>query len=755
MAEDDRGPDMSPHDRNDDDNEFWSSAPSSAGDDDVQQTWSQPAERDVPDPEEPPGDIEPEWAPPKWATDVTKDPLPSSGEDDFGRKEAESDEGADDAAPPMQGPGAFTPRVLSKRRAATLAAVAQALLPRGGRVHESAADVGVAERLDAVLASWEPEARRGFMRFVTVFEWSSVFSRHLRRFSRLSPGAQQAYVRRADASRLLLRRGASDTLRFYCVNQWAATPVVESKIGFTYGCESADPPRDAPPLEVIEFPQVSADHTEECDVVVIGSGAGGAVVAKELAESGLSVIVLEEGPHHTRNDYGGAPFDRFQRLYRQNGLTATLGRPVIPLPLGMGIGGTTAINSGTCFRTPDRVLARWEREFSLPAIDGASLRTIFDRVERIQHVVPVPEEILGQNARVFRRGVERLGLHGTPIRRNIEGCRGCGVCAFGCPSDAKLSTRLTYLPMAQHAGAGIYANTRAERILIEGGRARGVVAHMLDPLTREPRATLTVKARVVVVAAGAIHTPALLAANALGNRSGHLGRHLRIHPACSVGGFFEEKVYAWRGTMQSFFVDDWHESQEILIEVTSSVPSIGAGTFRGGGLEMKEMIGAFPHVASAGLFVSDTSEGRVFRRSGGEPIITYRFNKQDAQRMVRGLVKTAEVMFAAGAAVVNTGLPGIGYVRSAAELADIREEAVKPRALRLSAFHPVGTARMAANPADGVVGSHGEVHGVGGLFVADASVLPGCPTVNPQITIMALATRTADHIAGRSAEYFA
>ena len=256
MPEDERGLGIPPqdHDNNDD---FWSSTPPAA--------------------DEPESTL-PEWTPPEWTTTVVPPASEASPHEDEAYDEREEE--AQEAAPPIQGPGAFTPRVLSKRRAATLAAVAQALLPRGGRVHESAADVGVAERLDAALASWEPEARRSFVRLISAFEWSSLFSRHLRRFSRLSPGAQQAYVRRADASKLTLRRGASDTLRFYCMNQWAATPVVESKIGFTYGCESSEPVRNVPALEVIEFPQVSADHTEECDVVVIGSGAGGAVVAK-------------------------------------------------------------------------------------------------------------------------------------------------------------------------------------------------------------------------------------------------------------------------------------------------------------------------------------------------------------------------------------------------------------------------------------------------------------------------------------------
>lgn len=665
------------------------------------------------------------------------------------------DAAAGEAAPPEQAPERFTPRILSKRRAATLAAFAQGLLPQGSAVPESAADVGVAERLDAALANWEREPRRSFERMLTLFEWSSVLSRSMRRFSRLNPEARRAYLARADRSKLLLRRSASDLIRFFCLNQWAATPVIESRLGFTYECEKSDPPREGESLEILGYPQVQGNHTEECDVVVIGSGAGGAVVAKECAELGLSVVVVEEGADHTRSDFTGSPFDRFQKLYRQHGFTAALGRPVVALPLGKGVGGTTVINSGTCYRTPDRVLARWAREFAIPELDSDAMRPYFERVERIQHVQPVPEEVLGENARIFRRGVDALGLKGAPLDRNIDGCRGCGVCPFGCPSDAKLSVRLSYLPRAQRAGATIYANTLAERILVSDGRATGIVAQLLDPATREPRGTLTVRAKVVVVAAGAIHTPALLSRNTLGNRSGQLGRNLRIHPATAAGGYFDDPVYAWRGTLQSYAVYDWHESDETLIEVTASVPSVGAGTVRGAGMELKELLASYSHIASAGLFVSDTSSGRVITLGRArEPIVTYRLNALDTVRMVRGLAKVTEIFLAAGARAVMTNIPGVPPVHSMDQIADLKEEAIKPSAMRLTAFHPVGTARMGSDPERCVVDSYGELHGVHGLFVADGSVLPGGPSVNPQVTIMAMATRTVEYLRREGARYF-
>ncbi|MEX2554619.1 MAG: GMC family oxidoreductase N-terminal domain-containing protein [Actinomycetota bacterium] len=655
---------------------------------------------------------------------------------------------------PSPSPRPATPRTLSKRRYAALAAFAEALIPRGGPIPHSASDVGVAERVDAALATFDPIVRKRFSRLIGLWDWLGLFSRYLRPFSRLSPQAQAAFCDRASRSRSPVHRNTFTFLKLMCLNQWASTPPVEDAIGFTYACVTKDPPRDGEALEVLSWPAIDRDHTEEADAVVIGSGAGGAAVAKELAEAGLSVVVLEEGGYFTRKDFTGPPWERLQRFYRANGSTIALGVPTIPLPLGKAVGGTTLINSGTCFRTPDRVLNAWGSRFGIEGIDPESMRPFFDRVERILHVKPVPEELLGENARVFRRGVQALGLHGEPIRRNIDGCRGCGVCAFGCPSDAKQATHISYLPRAQKHGASIYVHTRADRIIVEDGRARGVVASMLDPSSGEPRAQLTVNAKVVVVAAGAIHSPALLQANAIGNRSGEVGRNLRIHPAAGIGAWMPEDVYSWRGTLQPFYVDDWHESHDLMIEVTSSVPGIGAGTMPGSGLFTKELLGQSAKLASAGVFVSDTSSGRVRRMRRGEPLVTYRLNKLDTRKLVRGMVHVAEIFFAAGAGAVYTGIPGKHFVRSLKDLEDVKEEAVRPGALRLTAFHPVGTARMGAEPSASVVGQWGECHDVAGLFVADGSVLPGCPTVNPQITIMAFATRTADHMVRHGARYF-
>lgn len=216
----------------------------------------------------------------------------------------------------------------------------------------------------------------------------------------------------------------------------------------------------------------------DADVCVIGAGAGGAVVAAELAEGGARVVVLEQGARHDPDTFTAQPPQMLAQLYRDAGQTVTLGTPPILLPLGRGIGGTTLVNSGTCFRTPDRVLDRWAREFGLTGMVPDALAPAFARVEQALSIAEVTPELAGRNAAVARRGAEALGWSHGYLRRNARGCVGSGVCAFGCPSGAKQHTGATYVPRAEAAGARVITHADVRRIVVEGGRARGVEARV-------------------------------------------------------------------------------------------------------------------------------------------------------------------------------------------------------------------------------------------------------------------------------------
>ncbi len=509
---------------------------------------------------------------------------------------------------------------------------------------------------------------------------------------------------------------------------------------------------------------MSPVRTLDADVCVIGAGAGGAVAAAELAEGGARVVVLEQGSHHDPDDFTARPMEMMARLYRDGGQTVTLGAPPIPLLLGRGIGGTTLVNSGTCFRTPARILEGWRRECGLE-LDGGVLDACFERVERALSVAEVTPELAGANAAVARRGAERLGWSHGYLRRNARGCVGSGVCAFGCPTSAKQHTGITYLPRAETAGATILTGADVQRIVVEGGRARGVQARLGAPDgarsgdgggalgEREGRSgrsrvrgewsweELEVRAPRVVLAAGTIHTPPLLARNGLGAASGQLGRNLVLHPATAAFALMDEVVDMARGVPQSFYVDEF-ASRGIMFEGIAGPPAYAALSLPLTGARHAAAMANYRHLAQFGLMVSDRSRGSVRLPRGGRgerAFIRYDIVEEDVAKFRVGLARLDELFRAAGAREVYLPLP-----------AGVSPERARARDLKLLAFHPLGTARADADPARGVLDPDLRVHGVEGLYVADGSVMPSSLGVNPQITIMALATRLAYHLLGRS-----
>ena len=460
------------------------------------------------------------------------------------------------------------------------------------------------------------------------------------------------------------------------------------------------------------------------DVCVVGAGAGGAVVAAELAEGGARVVLLEQGPRHDRAGFTAHPPQMLARLYRDGGQTVTLGNPPILLPLGRGIGGTTLVNSGTCFRTPAHVLDRWAREFGLEQLaDPAQLDPAFARVEQALSIAEVTPELAGRNAAVARRGAEALGWSHGFLRRNARGCVGSGVCAFGCPTGAKQDVGSVYVPRAEAAGARVVTGADVRRIVVHGGRARAIEA-------RTSLGRLVVEAPQVVVAAGTIHTPLLLARSGLGGASGQLGRNLSIHPATAAFALMDEVVDMAKGVPQSFYVDEFAD-EGIVFEGVAGPPAYAAASLPLSGAEHAEAMARYRNLAQFGLMVSDRSRGRV-RPVAGRPLIRYDLCDEDLNRFRRGLQLLRELFAAAGAREVYLPLPP-----------GVEPRRARARDLKLLAFHPLGTARADADPRNGVVDGDLALHGVEGVHVADGSVVPSALGVNPQLTIMALATRLA------------
>ncbi|HEV2813809.1 MAG TPA: GMC family oxidoreductase [Solirubrobacteraceae bacterium] len=460
------------------------------------------------------------------------------------------------------------------------------------------------------------------------------------------------------------------------------------------------------------------------DAVVVGTGAGGGVVAKELAEAGLEVAMLEEGEWVEPHELTAKPRDLSPRLYRDGAQVVTVGNVPIPLPLGRAVGGTTILNSATCYRTPPALLEQW----GLWSAD--ELDPYFRRVERIFNVCRVPREIAGANAHAMERGAEQLGWSGEYLHRAARGCVGSGVCAFGCPSGGKQHTGNTYVPLAWNAGATTFTGCRVTEILVKDRRARGVVAK-----TRSG-GRLRVDADLVVVACGAIHTPGLLGRSGVKGAGGNLS----IHPCSGVWAEFDEPVEQWRGVPQAYAVDEF-AADGIMLEGWAGPPDMLALSLPAAGAEHQRLMLNARNVAQAGLMIRDSSRGRV-RRLAGRTVIRYDVNPTDAALVVQAVIRAAELELAAGAQRVHVPIRGAGPFERPEQLRGLR---AKPAQLGLSAFHPLGTAAAGTVVDEGLW-----VKGIDGLMVADGSVVPSALGVNPQLTIMALATKAAFEAAGKS-----
>jgi choline dehydrogenase-like flavoprotein len=483
--------------------------------------------------------------------------------------------------------------------------------------------------------------------------------------------------------------------------------------------------------------RIAGERTIRVDACVIGTGAGGAPVAKELAEGGMSVAMLEEGRRYTTDDFNARPRDMMAELYRDAGQVVTLGNTPVVLPLGNAVGGTTMINSGTCFRTPPPVLEMWGERFGLDAMSAGELDPFFRRVERIQNVVQVPPEYAGRNAHVVKRGADALGWSGDFIYRNVRGCVGSGICTFGCPTSAKQHVGLTYVPQAWDAGASTYTGCRATRLDTAGGRIRAVEG------VTAGGGRLRVECDVAILAAGAIDTPLFLRRQGLGLESGELGRNLSIHPATGVRALFDEHIDMAKGVPQSYFIDEFAD-EGIMLEGAAGPPDYAAMSLPFSGERHRDLMLEYAHMSQFGVMVSDTSRGRV-RERAGRVEIRYDLNAADTATFKRAIERLCELYWAAGAKVVYPPLDRVGELREG-DVDSVRRAEVRPANLTLLAFHPLGTARADARAAHGVVDENLKLRGTEGVYVADGSVVPSSIGVNPQITIMTLATRLAFHL---------
>ncbi|PJJ53291.1 FAD-dependent oxidoreductase [Hymenobacter chitinivorans] len=523
------------------------------------------------------------------------------------------------------------------------------------------------------------------------------------------------------------------------------------------------------PDEVVDTPkpirtlQPTADTTYDCDVLVIGSGAGGGVVAGEMAAAGYDVLVLDKGPYCHGCDFTQREVDMMGKLYDAKGALCTQDGGVALLA-GSCLGGGTTVNWAGAFRTPDYVLQEWAREHQVPHFTSLEFKRSLDAVSRALSVNIDYARHNGQNQALWD-GSTKLGQEVKLIPRNEKGLtdsdqhfQGLGYTTLGDRYGIKQGTLNTYLLQAFEHGARILADTHVERVTIEAGVAKG--AQAVHTTTDGRRVSITVRAKRVVVAGGSVQSPALLLRSGL--RHPHLGQHLHLHPTVAVSALYPHAINPWHGPSMSVVNDCFTMLNGTNFGAKLETPPAHAGLMAMvlpwlSGEQHKQMMLDAAHLGSFIVLTRDRDGGRVSVDKHGAPVVDYVLSDFDRASMLQGVRAAAEIHVAAGAQKVylpHGTLPTLeadGGVLHNPELLDkLPHLGWKPNQFSLYSAHQMSTCRMGGTEATHPVGPNGETYEVRNLFVADASAFPACSGVNPMLTIMALAHYTAQEMKASS-----
>jgi choline dehydrogenase-like flavoprotein len=464
------------------------------------------------------------------------------------------------------------------------------------------------------------------------------------------------------------------------------------------------------------------------DLVIVGAGAGGAMVAREAARAGLSVVLVEEGPRLGPKDFTQREDEMIPRLFQDAGARTTVDGAITVLQ-GRGVGGSTVHNTNLCKRAPDEVLAGWNLDGWRPA----ELAPHYQVVERDLSVAPIPLERVNRNNALLKKGAEALGWKNALLSHNRKGCVGSGFCELGCAYDAKQNALKVLVPEALAAGAKLVENTRVERVVVEGGRAVAVEA-----------AGLRVDAGAVCLSGSAVGSAALAIASGLPDPSRTVGRTLRLHPGAAVAGVFDDPVEGWWGIPQS-----WECTEQLRFDdelrrtwlITAFAHPVGmAAMLPGFGAAHMKMMRLFPRLAVFAAMLHDQTAGQVTLKRG-RPAVAYRLDESDRRALMHGVESAARLLFAAGARAVYVPFAETMELHGPDEIARVSARGYQPLDPLLTAVHPMGTL-----PLGRVVDVEGRWSGVKSLWVADGSLFPTSLGGPPQLTIYAAAHKIAGHL---------
>jgi choline dehydrogenase-like flavoprotein len=644
---------------------------------------------------------------------------------------------------------------LTSGQRAVLRALCDTFVPPGGEPDAGGGDFLLARVESLMDAVEDPQARSRLALLLSALDnplANLLFAGRPQSFAAMDADARIRFLLRMGSSAIQLRRAGFQAIKRLINVSHYAWPTQEGShptwraVGYP-GPLPHEPGETDHPLPLLT---VDRDTTLECDVVVVGSGAGGSVVAGVLAQAGRSVVVLEKGEQRTPKDFDWIEGEGFSHGYLDRGLIMTQSGS-LPILAGQGLGGGTVINYSTSFTMPERTRAEWDRLSGLSVFSSARIAESYRRVDERLGVntdwsIPVTRD------RKFEAACRRLGWHVDVIPRNAKGCPDalhCGYCGYGCRANAKQSAALTYLADATAAGARLVTRCEVERILITQGRAAGVVGRVRRP-DGAPVA-LTVRAPVVVAACGSIYTPALLVRSGIGNPN--VGRGLRLHPGTAVAGFFEERIEPWQGYQQVRYSDqfaDQHDGYGTKFEVLPVHFALPASAFGWEGPERHAAdLRRLANLSLAGILLRDRDPGRVVIGRDGRPRVQYEVSPFDAGHVRTAIRAGAQLLAEQGAVEVftlqqppvRTRPGGAGWLDRFMAQADAR--GYTRCRMAFITFHQMASCAMGAEARRSVVGETGESHQVRGVYVADASAFVTSSGVNPMITVMAI----ADHVA--------